>query len=113
MNNDYRTRFAVRGPTLRPVPLANGEVAGFTSELAQRLGAGHISGVFPHANCLDFFSPWPKWPAHPRPGVRRKHNGIRNQIEGIELKWNPETEWITVKNTHDTLISIESFKTVQ
>ena len=50
---------------------------------------------------------------HTRYGVRRKHKGIRNQIEGVELKLNPKSELITVENTHEALISASLFEKVQ
>ncbi|HPF39857.1 MAG TPA: recombinase family protein [Phycisphaerae bacterium] len=50
---------------------------------------------------------------HTRYGVRRKHKGIRNQIGGVELKLNPKEEWITVENTHEALISADTFEKAQ
>lgn len=50
---------------------------------------------------------------HTRYGVRRKHKGIRNQIERVERSKNPESEWITVENTHEPIIDANLFERVQ
>lgn len=50
---------------------------------------------------------------HTRYGVRRKYNGIRNQIEGVERYRNPEEEWLTVENTHEALVPTELFQAVK
>jgi len=50
---------------------------------------------------------------HTRYGVRRKYKGIRNQMDGVELKQNPHEEWITVENTHEALVRADLFERAQ
>ena len=50
---------------------------------------------------------------HTRYGVRRKYNGIRNQIEGVDRYLNPQEEWIIVDNTHEALVPTDLFQAVK
>jgi site-specific DNA recombinase len=49
---------------------------------------------------------------HMRYGVRRKHAGVRNQVDNTTLTRNPEAEWQLVENTHPPLVTVDLFQRV-